>query len=192
MSRNNNHRQRDNLPYINERITSPTVRLIGNDGKQSIVSTRDALMQAYSANLDLIQIAAGNPPVCRILDAGKYMFERKKMERENAKRQREMVVETKEVQLRPVTDEHDLLIKARKAKEFLEEGHKVKAVVRFRGREHAHKDVGRKVVGDFLAALGEYKIERPLTEDGKLMVLVIAPTKTRAEKMREKEMAPQR
>lgn len=172
---------------MNERISAASVRIVGDDGRQRVVSTRDALWEARTTGLDLILIAPGDIPVCRILDSGKFLFEKKKQEREQARRQRELIVETKEVQLRPVTDEHDLLTKARKAAEFLADGHKVKVAVRFKGREQTHKDVGRRIVVDFLAAMGEHRIEKPLYDGGKTMEMIVAPLKTRAELVRERE-----
>ncbi len=193
MNRNSrSHQQPRREPglTINESITASSIRLIGQDGHQiGVLPTRDAIWRAKSAGLDLILVAPGDVPVCRILDAGKYAFEKKRAEREAARRQRELVVETKEVQLRPVTDEHDLLTKARKAAEFLAEGHKVKVAVRFRGREQSHKDVGRRVVGDFLAAVGDHRVDKPLADGGREMVMIVAPMKSRAELMRERETA---
>jgi translation initiation factor IF-3 len=151
------------------------------------MQTRDALIEARDQGLDLIQISNGDVPVCRIGDAGKFLFERKKTMREQARRQREMFVEVKEVQLRPVTDTNDLLVKARRANDFLAEGDKVKVVVRFRGRERAHKEEGRKIVDEFVSHLTEFKIERALTDTGKDMQMVLAPTKTKAELLRDQK-----
>lgn len=193
MNRNSRYGQqprREPGLITNERITAPTVRLVGTDGHQiGLIPTRDALWKAKSAGLDLVLVAAGDVPVCRILDAGKYLFEKKRAEREQARRQRELVVETKEVQLRPVTDEHDLKTKARKAAEFLAEGHKVKVAVRFKGREQSHKDVGLRIVKDFLAAVGDHKIDKPISDAGREIVLIVAPVKTRAELVKERETA---
>lgn len=172
---------------VNERIRAKTVRLVDDNGKQNgVFLTRDAIARAKTANMDLVQIGDGDPPVCRIMDSGKYLFERKKQLREQARRQRELAVEIKEIQLRPVTDTNDLLVKSRRAREFLDEGDKVKIVVRFRGRERAHKDIGVKVVEEFLGILGEHKVERPLVDSGREMQMILAPTKSKAELFKDK------
>jgi translation initiation factor IF-3 len=163
---------------INERITSPRVRLIDADGVQKgVVNIRDALWQARQVNLDLVKIADANPPVCKILDAGKYAYEQEKAKKEAAKKQRASQIEVKEVQLRPATDVHDIKIKAKKARGFLDEGDKVKVVMRFRGREITHKEVGHNVINIFVQELGEIKLEQPITEQGNQITALIAPVK---------------
>lgn len=148
---------------------------------------REAIAMARNQGLDLVQVGQGDPPVCRILDSGKFLFDRKKLQRENTKRQRELAVETKEIQLRPVTDTNDLMVKVKRARDFLNEGDKVKIVVRFRGRERAHKELGAKIVNEFLTALGEHKIDRALQDTGRDMQMFIAPVKTKAELVKEKK-----
>jgi translation initiation factor IF-3 len=170
---------------INNQIRSPQVRLVDGDGNQiGVVPVREALDRARACDLDLVQISKGEPPVCRLLDAGRYLFERQKTEREAARRQRELAVETKEVQLRPAIDSNDLATKSRRAVAFLAEGDKVKIVMRFRGREQSHKGVGREIIDRFLTALGEYKIERPLTDAGNTMSMVVAPVRSKSELVR--------
>ena len=172
---------------VNERIRARNVRIVDENGQQlGVVSIRDALAKARADGLDLIQISNGEVPVCRLGDAGKYLFDLKKTQREQARRQREMVVEIKEIQLRPVTDTNDLLIKARRANEFLAEGDKVKVVVRFRGRERAHKELGHKIVEEFLSHLTEYKVERALGDQGRELSVMIAPLKSKSE-LKEKK-----
>lgn len=176
------------VPPINERIKADKVRLIDEQGQQmGMVPLRDALASARAADLDLVLIAAGDPPVCRIVDAGRWLFERRKQEREQARRQRELQVEIKEVQLRPVTDDGDLLVKARRARGFLDQGDKVKLSVRFRGREQAHKAEGHKIVQQFLTALGEHKVERQLIDRGREWSMVVAPLRSKAEIRREEK-----
>lgn len=173
---------------VNERIRAPKVRIVDENGQQlGVVPTRDALAKARSQGLDLIQISNGEVPVCRIGDAGKYLFDYKKNQREQARRQREMIVEVKEIQLRPVTDTNDLQVKARRANEFLQDGDKVKVVVRFRGRERAHKELGHKIVEEFLSYLNEYKLERPIVDSGRDLNLLIAPMKTKAELIKDRK-----
>jgi|SRR5476651_1231292 len=166
---------------MNERITSQKVRLIDAQGVQKgVVSIRDALYQARQANLDLVKIAEANPPVCKIVDAGKYVYEQDKAKKELAKKQRANAVELKEVQLRPTTDLNDIKIKARKAREFLEDGDKVKVVMRFRGREITHKEVGQAVINQFIKELGEVRMEQPVTQQGNQITALIAPAKKEA------------
>lgn len=173
---------------VNERIRARMVRIVDDAGKQlGVFPLREAITEAKKLDLDVIQVSPGEVPVCRITDAGKYLFERKKNLKEQAKRQRELQVEVKEVQLRPVTDDHDIQVKGKRAREFLAEGDKVKVVVRFRGRERAHKDQGRKIVDEFLSVVGEHKIERPLSDTGKDMQMVLAPMKTKSELLKDKK-----
>jgi translation initiation factor IF-3 len=172
---------------VNEAIRTKMVRIVDETGKQlGVFPLREAIIEARKLDMDVVQISAGEIPVCRITDAGKYMFELKKAQREQAKRQRELHVEIKEIQLRPVTDEHDLHTKARRTKEFLAEGDKVKLVVRFKGRERAHKDQGRKIVDEFLVMVGEHKVDRPLFDGPRDMQMILAPMKSKSELIREK------
>jgi translation initiation factor IF-3 len=122
-----------------------------------------------------------DPPVCRILDADRFRFEKKKAEKELAKRQREMAIDTKEIQLRPVTDDNDILVKARRAKGFLGEGDKVKVVVRFRGRERSHKDWGRNMIERFLSEIGDHKIDRPISEGEADMTIILSSLISKAD-----------
>lgn len=161
---------------INERIGGTHARLIDENGVQKgVVSMREALWHANNAGLDLVKIADANPPVCKVLDAGKYLYDLQKQQKAVAKKQRENATVVKEVQLSPNIGDHDLNIKAGKAKAFLEDGDKVKIDMRFRGRQNAHKDLGREVITKFLAAVGEHKVERALTESGNTLSMVIQP-----------------
>jgi translation initiation factor IF-3 len=170
---------------MNERIRAQSVRLIETDGRQTgVVPFYEALRRARSLGLDLVQVAKGDVPVCKILDADRWRFEQAKAAREQSRRQREMQVETKEVQLRPVTDDNDLGVKSRRARGFLAEGDKVKVVVRFKGRERAHRDEGRKVVERFLAMVGDHKVDSPLQNGEKDMVMVLAPIVSKSEIVR--------
>ena len=176
--------------FLNERIRAQQIRLVDDEGKQvGIFLARDAVTRAQREGLDLIQVSGGDTPVCRIGDGGKFIFDLKRAQREAAKRQRELNVETKEVQLRPVTDTHDLLVKSKRAQEFLDDGDKVKLVVRFRGRERTHKDIGRKIVDEFLSMMGDHKIERELVDTGKDMQMILGPVKSKADIVREKNEA---
>lgn len=179
-----------NVVLVNGAIRAKQVRLVDEDGKQiGIFLTRDAITRAQRADLDLIQMSNDEVPVCRIVDAGKFLFDKQRAAKDAAKRQRELAVETKEIQLRPVTDTNDLMVKSKRADGFLASGDKVKVVVRFRGRERAHKDIGRKLVDEFLALMGEHKVERDLVDTGKDMQMILAPVKSKADLVREKHGA---
>lgn len=161
---------------MNREITARTVRLVGADGEMvGVVSLRDALLAAEDANLDLVEVAPqAEPPVCKILDYGKFKFEAQKKAAEARKKQK--VIEVKEIKLRPNIDDNDYDVKMRAAKRFLEEGDKVKVTMRFRGREMAHQDLGMNVlmrVRDELEELA--KIEQMPKLEGRQMIMVMAP-----------------
>jgi len=148
------------------------VRLIGEDGEQlGVVSVSEALAKAEEAGLDLVELAPNaNPPVCRVMDYGKFKYEIAKKEKENRKKQH--VIVTKEVRFRPKTDEHDFDFKVRHARKFLEAGNRVKATVMFRGRENAHREYGQKVLDKFKEALEDIaKIEKDTKLEGGQLVL---------------------
>ena len=134
---------------INDEIRDREVRLISATGEQlGILSTREALERAAEADLDLVKISpTANPPVCKLMDYGKYKFEQQKREKEARKNQR--VIEIKEVRMSPGIDVNDFNVKLRNAQKFLSEGDRVKVTVRFRGREMAHTDIGRKLLLKF-------------------------------------------
>ncbi len=140
-----------------------------------VVSLRDALYAAEEAGLDLVEVSPNaDPPVCKILDYGKYKYEAQKKANEARKKQK--VIEVKEIKLRPNIDDHDYEIKMRAMRKFLEEGDKVKVTMRFRGREMAHQDIGMNVlvkVRDQLEDLG--KVEQMPRLEGKQMIMVLAP-----------------
>jgi translation initiation factor IF-3 len=166
---------RDDRP-INAMIQAPKVRLIGADGEQIGVVTREnALDRAGDAGLDLVIVAENaDPPVCKIMDYGKFKYEEQKKKNEARKKQK--VIEVKEIKLRPGIDDHDYDVKMRSMKKFLDEGDKVKVTMRFRGREMAHQDLGLAVlhrVRDDLVELG--KIEQFPKMEGRQMVMVLAP-----------------
>jgi len=161
---------------VNREITARTVRLVGADGEMvGVVSLRDALLAAEDANLDLVEVAPqAEPPVCKILDYGKFKFEAQKKAAEARKKQK--VIEVKEIKLRPNIDDNDYDVKMRAAKRFIEEGDKVKVTMRFRGREMAHQDLGMNVlmrVRDYLDELA--KVEQMPKLEGRQMIMVLAP-----------------
>jgi len=163
-------------PRVNEAIRVPQVRLIDADGENiGVVSARDALMRAEEAGLDLVEISPNaDPPVCKILDYGKFKYEAQKKKNEAKKRQR--VIEVKEIKLRPNIDEHDYVVKMKNCHRFLSDGDKVKVTLRFRGREMAHQDLGMKVlirVRDDMAELA--KVEQLPKMEGRQMIMIMAP-----------------
>jgi translation initiation factor IF-3 len=175
---------------INERIRARTVRLVSDGGHSTVLSFTEALGRARRQGLDLMMVASGEPPVCRIIDAARYRFERKKAEREQARRQREMAIETKEIQLRPVTDQNDLLVKVKRAKTFLGEGDKVRVTVRFRGRERSHRDYGRRMIERFLIEVGEHKVDRPMWDGDSDTTIILASVLSKADLVKQRENKP--
>jgi translation initiation factor IF-3 len=153
----------------------PEVRIIDEEGQQvGVLSIDEALRRAEEAGLDLIEVAAGAvPPVCRIADLGRYRFEQDKRARDAKKSQH--VSEVKEVRLRPRTDEHDLQVRVRAARRFLEDGHKVKVEVRFRGREATHPEVAREQIAQIAAGVADIAmLERPAAFEGRTMFAILA------------------
>lgn len=149
--------------------------MIGPQGEQiGVMSSRDANAKASDYELDLLCVApSANPPVCKILNYGKYRFEQQKKAKESKKRQH--VVEIKEVQLTPQIGQHDMDTKIKHATRFLQEGNKVKVALRFRGRQMTHIEVGQEVLDKFISSLEEYAIvEKPALLDGKLLIAVLA------------------
>ena len=163
-------------PRINDEIRSREVQLIDQDGtNHGVVEFRAAMEMAEQAGLDLVEIAPNSaPPVCKILDYGKYKFQAQKKAAEARKKQK--IVEIKEIKLRPMIDDHDYDVKMRSMKRFFEEGDKVKVTLRFRGREMAHQELGvqllDRVKGD-TAPLA--KVEQEPKFEGRQMIMVLAP-----------------
>jgi translation initiation factor IF-3 len=162
---------------INNRIRAPQVRLIDEEGAQlGIVTLREALTIAEQRGLDLMEVAPNAvPPVCRIVDYGKFRYEQTKKDREARKNQKQ--AELKEVRLKPKTDDHDLEVKAKQARKFLLAGDKVKFTVRFRGREIFHPDIGREMLEQMAEDLRDVATieQRPLME-GRALSLLLAPS----------------
>ena len=159
---------------INEQIRDREIRLIGEDGEQlGIMSARDAMKLAREANLDLVKIApTAKPPVCKIIDYGKYRYELARKEKEAKKKQK--TVEVKEVRLSPNIDTNDLNTKVNQARKFVSSGNKVKVAVRFRGRELAHTAVGKTILEDFAQKLSDIAvIDKPAKLEGKSMVMFL-------------------
>ncbi len=163
---------------INRRIRVPRVLVIDEEGgKLGEFMTEDAIRLAEERGLDLVEVApTARPPVCRITDYGKLKYDKKKREQE-ARRNQVQVVQ-KEIKLRPKTEEHDLGVKTRAARAFLDEGNKVKVTVRFRGRELAHREIGAQQCQAFADALKEVGlVETPPRMEGRQMFMMLAPTR---------------
>ena len=159
---------------INEQIRDKEVRLIGEDGEQlGIVQFKDALKMAQDAELDLVKIApTAKPPVCKIIDYGKYRYELARKEKEARKKQK--VIEIKEVRLSPNIDTNDLNTKVGAARKFLEKGDKVKVTLRFRGREMAHMYKSKYILDDFAESLKDIAvIDKPSKVEGRSMVMFL-------------------
>ena len=161
---------------INEQIRVREVRLIDEEGNQKgIIPTKEALVMAHEANLDLVEIAPqSNPPVCKILDYGKYRFEMEKKLRDSKKKQK--LLKLKEIRMQPKIDDHDLDFKSKHIREFLADGHKVKVTIRFRGRELAHTELGLEVLQEILQKLeNEYVLDKPPLMEGRSMSMTLSP-----------------
>ncbi len=160
---------------VNEKIRVKEVRLIEGEGEQKVVSIADALQMAREQNLDLVEVAPNSvPPVCKIMDFGKFKFEQEKKLRDAKKNQK--IVQLKEVRMQPKIEKHDIEFKVKHILEFLGEGDKIKVTVRFRGREMAHPELGRKVLDKVLEMLeGHYVMESLPKMEGRLMSMLINP-----------------
>lgn len=163
---------------INEEIRAREVRLVGEEGEQlGIVQLREALQIAMDRSVDLVEIApTAKPPVCKLMDYGKYKYEQAKKDKEARKKQR--TTEIKEVKLRPNIEDHDFETKARNAQRFLTDGDKVKVTIMFRGREITHPDLGKSLclrLAEFCKA--EASIEREPKLEGRNMIMILAPAK---------------
>ncbi|MFQ5624612.1 MAG: translation initiation factor IF-3 [Paracoccaceae bacterium] len=170
---------RDTGPRVNEKIRAPEIRLIDADGELvGVVPPQKGIELAEDVGLDLVEISPNaEPPVCKIMDYGKFKYEKQKKEAEARKKQK--IIEVKEVKFRPNTDTHDYDVKMRNVHRFLDNGDKVKITLRFRGREMAHQELGRKLlerVAEDTVDLG--KVEAIPKMEGRQMVMIINPVKT--------------
>ncbi len=170
----------DNAPKvrINNDIRAKEIRVIDSEGGMlGIMQVRDAVKIAEERNLDLIEIVPkAKPPVCKIMDYGKYVYEIQKKEKYQRKQQQQQ--QMKEIRFKPHIQEHDFAFKTHHARSFIEEGDKVKATVMFRGREMAHKDFGIEVIEKFVEALSDIaKMDSPIKTEGRFITVVMAPGK---------------
>ncbi|MDH5433221.1 MAG: translation initiation factor IF-3 [Gammaproteobacteria bacterium] len=170
--------QKEQRANINEEITAQTVRLIGSSGEAiGVVSIAEAIQTAEAESLDLVEISPNaEPPVCKIMNYGKFIFEQKKAKA--AAKKKQTIVHVKEIKFRPGTDIGDYNVKVRKLQEFLEDGDKTKVTVRFRGREMAHRDLGMELLKRVELDLAEVSdVESHPKLEGRQMMMVLAPKK---------------
>lgn len=173
--------QRPDAPYINDRIRFPRVRVIDGEGQQlGIMTSREALTLAQEQELDLVLVSPdADPPVCRIMNFGKFKFEQEKKQKEAKKKQH--TVEIKEIKMRYTIEDHDYQVRLRNAQKFLGEGDKVKCTIMFRGREIQHADIAKKLLMRLAQELSDVADlqQEPLTE-GKNMIMILGPKKSQS------------
>lgn len=171
---------------INDEIRVREVRVTSAAGEQlGIMATRDALAMAEEQHLDLVEVAPkAKPPVCRIMDFGKYRYEQQKREKEAKKKQK--VITIKEVKLRPNIEQHDFDVKLKNALRFVQDGNKVKVTIMFRGRELSHPELGKEVLSRVAEKLGDMvSIERNAKLEGKNMTMIVAPKAQKSSKAKQ-------
>lgn len=165
-------------PRVNEEIRVPEVRLIGADGEQlGVIPTQQAIKMSEESGLDLVEVSPeAAPPVCRVMDYGKYKFEVSK--RKAAARKKQKQIQIKEIKLRPATEDADYKVKLRNISKFLEEGDKAKVTIRFRGREMSHPELGMQLLQKMIAELGDQAVvEQSPKFEGRQIVMVLGPKK---------------
>ncbi len=165
---------------VNEEIRDREIRLIDAKGKQlGLMSAREAQSLAKDSQLDLVKVSPGaKPPVCKLMDYGKYRYEINKREKEARKKQK--VITVKEIRMRPTIEEHDFMVKVKKAMSFLDEGDKLKLTIRFRGREMKHTEPGEKILYDFAEKLKDVgKVDKKPKLEGKNMSIMLSPINTK-------------
>ena len=163
-------------PRVNEMIDAESVRVVGADGEMvGVVSVQEGIDLAIDAGFDLVEVSPNaDPPVCKVLDYGKYKYEEQK--RRNEARKKQKIIEVKEIKMRPSIDVHDYDVKMRNARRFLGHEDKVKFTIRFRGREMAHQELGMDVLNHIRADLDEeVKVEQFPRMEGRLMIMIVAP-----------------
>ena len=176
---------------MNERIREPQVRVIGSDGEQlGVMTAEDALARAVDEGLDLVEVAPGSaPPVCRIMDYGRYKYEQKK----KAGKGKGHAASLKEIKLRPRTDDHDMATKLKKVRRFLMEGDKVKVTVMYRGRETVHRQLGRRQLDRVTEMLGPVAtVENLPRMEGRFLSMILVPNREGVAEARKKEEQAER
>lgn len=176
MKKNNNDRV-----FVNKDIRAKEVQCIDQNNKNlGVINTKEAIKLAEQVGLDLVLISSfgkDKAPICKILDSGKYKYDLSKKNKEIAKKRRESVVKTKEISFRYTTDLNDLKTKARQADKFLDNGHRIKIKIIFKGREKSYQDLGLERINEFIALLKNAEIFEPLQTNGDAMMCTIAPKK---------------
>jgi translation initiation factor IF-3 len=176
----------------NERIRVPAVRVVAEDGEPlGVMDTRDAIQKARDMGLDLVEIATNaDPPVCKIIDYGKFLYEQKKKQHEAKKKQVNVTV--KEVKFRPATDEHDYSYRLKRCREWIEDGDKVRAAIAFRGREMSHRELGQKILQRLHADMADIaEVEVAPKMEGYQMFTILVPRKDLKEKKAKAQKAEQ-
>ena len=176
------------MPRINERIRESEIRVIGENGEQlGVMSPEDAMRRAEEVGLDLVEVAPGSrPPVCRIMDYGRYKYEQKK----KSGKGKGHAATLKEVKLRPRTDDHDLEFKLKNVRRFLMEGDKVKVTVMYRGREMVHREIGRRQLDRVIEMLeGLGTVENPPRMEGRFLSMILVPNREAVAEIRKEEEA---
>lgn len=181
------NKQNMHMAVINEKIKAPSVKLILESGEQlGVVSTNEALTRARNEGLDLVLInAQNNPPVAKILNYSKFKYSQAKKQRRQQRIQKLLKQEIKELRLRPVTDQHDIDIRIKQAKKFIDDGDKVLFVVRFRDREANQRDRGVELLNFIAKNITNAVVEKPITYKGNAVTMLLAPDKKTLEKFRE-------
>jgi translation initiation factor IF-3 len=176
---------------LNEQIRVPQIRVIDDDGPVGVMTPQEAMKLAQERGVDLVEIApTAQPPVCKLIDFGKWRYEQQKRERQIKATQHKQLI--KELRFRHDTDKHDFEFKLRHAREWIEEGHKVKATVMFRGREIVYKEFGEQLLKRFQEAMADIaKLDGPLSLTGKLMTAMFAPIGKRHQEKKPKAEKPQ-
>ncbi|MCL5114092.1 MAG: translation initiation factor IF-3 [Patescibacteria group bacterium] len=178
---------------INEGISAPTLRVLGSDGKQiGVISRAEALEKARALGLDLVGIAPNaNPPVAKIIDYKKFLYQEGKKKKEEKRKSK--VSETKELRLGPFMDNHDLQVVIKKASEFLQDGNKVKLVVKFIGRQIQHPEFGERIVDEVIKSVSPFsKIERERHFEGKQLITLLSPEKKKNYEKENQEISEQK
>ncbi|MEM7650717.1 MAG: translation initiation factor IF-3 [Pseudomonadota bacterium] len=171
----NQQPRKDKGPRVNDRIIADEIRLVDEDGEMiGVVSVEEGIKKADEAGLDLVEVSPNaKPPVCKILDYGKYKYEEQKKASEARKKQK--TVDVKEVKIRPGIEEHDYQVKMRNARKFLENGDKVKVTMRFRGREMAHQDIGFDLIKRMIEELADVgKVDLEPKMEGRQIIMVLS------------------
>ena len=178
---NNRPPRKDDGPRMNENITASEVRVVGADGEMAgVMSVAEGIKLAEEAGLDLVEVSPNaNPPVCKVLDYGKYKYEQQKKASEARKKQK--TVDVKEVKIRPGIEEHDYNVKMKAARKFLENGDKVKVTMRFRGREMAHQDIGMDLLKRMIEELADVgKVDLQPKMEGRQIIMVLSSEVTKS------------